>query len=325
MRIGLSVYGTMYGMGLHPKSTRPTIAPIQLMERARQLSLNGVEFPAQWLNDANVKNIKSFAEENNLYIVLDTAGYVADDLQLVLQLGARVGAETVRTVVGGAGFGGDRRPMRGRWPAFLQDIQNGLAEATKAAEHLGVNLAVENHQDLASEEILWLWETIASERFGINLDSGNPLATAEAPSTYFQSTNRAVKNVHLKDYTVHLSDEGYRLARCAIGQGVVPFPELFSMLSDNHPDMTMAIEMGALEARHTRLLADDFWPEYPARSARQLAEVIRFVRAFAKPTGDWRTPYERNESEEVIVAYEEHQLAVSIAYLTGCGIIPTAT
>ena len=117
----------------------------------------------------------------------------------------------MRTVVGGAKIGGDRRPLAGSWQLFLEEALAALREATKVAEHYGISLAVENHQDLASEELLWLCESIGSPHFGITLDTGNPLATAEHPLDFFRSVAPHVKNVHLKDYWIYLSEEGYRL------------------------------------------------------------------------------------------------------------------
>jgi hypothetical protein len=52
------------------------------------------------------------------------------------------------------------------------------------------------------------------------------------------------------------------------------------------------------------------------RSATQLVRVLRFAQANARPsTEDWRTPFERGEIAEAIVAYEEQQLAESLVYL----------
>jgi hypothetical protein len=174
---------------------------------------------------------------------------------------------------------------------------------------------VENHQDLASEELLWLCESIGSQRFGITLDTGNPLATAEEPLDFARRVAPYVKNVHLKDYWIYLSEEGYRLVRCPLGQGVINFPALFGILARVCPDITMSIELGALEARHIRVQADNYWPDYPSRSAAQLARVWHLVQANAKPPGDWRTPFERGEPVEAIIAYEEQQLAASLAYI----------
>ena len=315
MRIGLAVYGTTFSMGLHPASGRPTISARQLMDQALAAHLQGVEIPVSLLEGEDISAVARSARERGLFITLATGGYTAEPLSESISLAAQLGAETVRTVVGGAKIGGDRRPLAGRWQPFLQEVLTQLQEATATAEKAGVNLAVENHQDLASEELIWLCESIGSARFGINLDAGNPLATAEEPLDYFRRVAPYLKNVHLKDYAIYLSEEGYRLVRCPLGQGVIDFPALFKILASSCPDITMSVELGALEARHIRVLADDYWPDYPPRSAAQLAGVLRFVQAHARPIGDWRTPFEREEPAEAIIAYEQHQLAASLAYL----------
>lgn len=315
MRTGLAVYGTTFSMGLHPMAGRPRITAIELMEQALALRLRGVEIPVSLLQGEDISAVARAAKERGLFITLATGGYAAGPLIEAIQLGEQLGALTVRTVVGGAKIGGDRSPLAGRWQPFLQEVLVQLQEATVMAEKADIYLAVENHQDLASEELLWLCESIGSAQFGINLDTGNPLATAEEPLDYFRRVAPYLKNVHLKDYSIYLSEEGYRLVRCPLGQGVIDFPALFKILETACPDVTMSIELGALEARHIRVLAADYWPDYPPRSAAQLAEVLRFVQANAKPVGDWRTPFERGEAPADIIAYEQQQLAASLAYL----------
>jgi sugar phosphate isomerase/epimerase len=315
MRIGLSVYGTTFGMGIDLHSGRPTITPSRLIDKAIAVGLEGVELPASLMQGEDATAVAHYALERGLFITLETEGYDPGKLASAIDLGVRLGAGTVRTMVGGAKLGGDRRPLAGRWQSFLQEILAGLRQATLNAERAGVNLTVENHQDLTSEELLWLCQSIGSQRFGITLDTGNPLATAEEPVDFARCVAPYVKNVHLKDYQVSMSNEGYRLVRCPLGQGVVDFPALFGILSATCPHITMSIELGALEARHVRVLAADYWPDYPPRSAAQLAHVLHFVQDHAGPSGDWRTPFERNESVEAIIAYEDQQLAASLAYI----------
>jgi 3-oxoisoapionate decarboxylase len=315
MRIGLSVYGTTFSMGIHPASGRPPIGARQLMDQAITLGLEGVDLPITLLQDEETTALARYALEQGLFIALEASGYNPATLAEAIELGARLGAGTVRTMVGGAQLGGDRRPLAGRWQSFLQDVLASLREATSVAERAGVHLAVENHQDLASEELLWLCESIGSSRFGITLDTGNSLATAEEPLDFARRVAPYVKHVHLKDYSLYLSAEGYRLVRCPLGQGVVNFPALFEILAAAYPGVTISIELGALEARHVRVLADDYWPDYPPRSAAQLARVLRQVWSNARQAGDWRTPFERNEPVEAIIAYEEQQLAASLAYI----------
>jgi sugar phosphate isomerase/epimerase len=315
MRIGLAVYGTTFGMGIHPASGRAAFRPQQLLDMAISAGLKGVELPASWLHGEDVATVARYAHDREMFLTLETEGYDPGKLAGAIDLSVRLGAGTLRTIVGGAKLGGDRRPLAGRWQSFLLEVQAGLREASVIAEQAGVTLAVENHQDLASEELLWLYESISSPRFGITLDTGNTLATAEEPLDFTRRVAPYVKHIHLKDYWVYLSEEGYRLVRCPLGQGVVDFPTLFEIVAEVCPEVTMSIELGALEARHVRVLAEDYWPDYPPRSAAQLARQLRFVQANARPPEDWRTPFERNEPVEAIIAYEDGQLAASLAYI----------
>lgn len=313
--VGLATSGSVYSWGFRPDSGRQRITTREFMDQAVAYGLSGVELPARLLAEEDANEVSAYARERGLFITVDTGGFEPEALAEVIELAAAVGSATVRTLVGGAKIGGDRRPLAGRWKEFIDDVHAKLRIAATTAERAGVNLALENHQDLASEELLWLCESIDSPKFGITLDTGNPLATAEEPLDYVRRVAPYVKNVHLKDYWTWLTEEGYRLVRCPLGQGLVDFPDLLDVLGKDAPDATMAIELGALEARHIRVLAEDFWPDYPKRTPAQLAAALRVVQANARPAGDWRTPYEKGEPPEAIAAYEDRQLEQSLAYV----------
>lgn len=313
--VGLATSGSIYSWGLRPDSGRPRITPHEFMDLAAGFGLSGVELSERLLHGHDIEELRRYAAERGLIVTVDTGGFDPEKLAPAIETAAAIGAATVRTLVGGAKIGGDRRPLAGRWGEFLEQVHTGLRTATGIAERAGVNLAVENHQDLASEELLWLCETIDSPRFGITLDTGNPLATAEEPLDFYRRVAPFVKNVHLKDYWTWLTEEGFRLVRCPLGQGLVDFPYLLDVLEKNAPQATMAIELAALEARHIRVLADDFWPDYPTRSPAQLAAALRVVHANARPVGDWRTPYEHGEPPDAVAAYEDRQLEQSVAYI----------
>lgn len=319
MRIGLSVYGTIFSMGIHPAAGRAVITPLELMERAVAEKLAGVEIPFSLLHNKEIAPLVDYAREHNLFITIDTGSYDPAHLRDVIALGQQLGALTVRTVVGGAKLGGDRRPLAGRWQPFLADALEKLREATRYAEDAHINLAVENHQDLASEELLWLCESIDSPYFGITFDTGNPLATVEEPIDFTRRIAHFVKNIHLKDYWIYHSEEGYYLVRSPLGQGVIDFPTLLAILNEANPTLTAVVELGALEARHVRVLADDFWPDYPPRTAAQLAHVLRFVQDHARSGGDRATPFEQGAPAAEIAAYEEAQLAESLTYVHTLG------
>jgi sugar phosphate isomerase/epimerase len=297
---------------MHPDAGRPRITVREFVDFTAGLGLTGVEFPERMLEGEDIPALGKYAADKGMPVTLDTGGFDPEKLSAIIEQAQQIGARTVRTVIGGAKIGGDRRPLAGRWQPFMRDVLAKLKVATQTAERLRINLAVENHQDLASEELLWLCASIDSPYFGITLDTGNPLATAEEPIEYFRRVAPYVKNAHLKDYWIWHFAEGYRLVRCPLGQGYVDFPKLLEILP---AEVTLSVELGALQARNIRVLAADFWPDYPPRTAVELAAALRTVSDNAKADGDWQTPAERNESPEAIAKYEQDQLEQSVAYV----------
>ena len=85
-----------------------------------------------------------------------------------------------------------------------------------------MTLVIENHQDFTSRELVAFCDE-AGENVGIVFDTGNTFPVAEAPLDFTRVIAAKVLHVHLKDYRVQFTDEGYRLVRCAIGDGAVPF------------------------------------------------------------------------------------------------------
>ena len=88
----------------------------------------------------------------------------------------------------------------------------------------------------------------AGANVGVVFDTGNPFAVGEDPVAFARRAAHRIRHVHLKDYRAQFTDEGYRLVRCAIGDGAVPFGEISAVLSATGPALTASIEPGALEA-----------------------------------------------------------------------------
>jgi len=181
-----------------------------------------------------------------------------------------------------------------------------------------VSLAIENHQDFTSAELMAFCEE-AGEAVGIALDTGNSFPVAEAPLDFARTVAPRVRHVHLKDYRVQLTDEGYRLVRCAIGEGAVPFRELVEILGR---DLTASLEPGALAARHIRLFTAEWWRGYPPVDARQLAAALRAAQVNKLGEDeDHRTPWERGERGEALIRYERDMMRRSAANMRALGLM----
>jgi sugar phosphate isomerase/epimerase len=194
-----------------------------------------------------------------------------------------------------------------------------LARERPRALDAGVTLAVENHQDFGSEELLSIARE-AGDHAGVVLDTGNPLAVGEDPVAFARRVAPLVRHVHLKDYRAQFTEEGFRLVRCALGEGCIPFDEIRAVLEAQHPSLTASIELAALEARHIRLLTPEWRQGYPERRPGELDLALDRMRPTQHDPGDdVRTPWERGADAAVIIAYEMDHLRRSAAHLRALG------
>ncbi len=324
MRLNFTVYGSQYTYGWLPENSQ-LIGAQDFLHEAKRRRFSGVELSHRMLDglsDKELQAIRTMAEANGFELILSAFGTDCGFLVEQVRRAALIGATTVRTVVGGAQYGGDRRAFAGgRWKLFMQKVQHEFAAVLPHASAARVALAVENHQDVNSEDLLALCNHFECEYFGVVLDVANPLAVAEHPIDFAMGVMQYIKYVHLKDYRIYWSDVGYRLVRCPVGAGDIPLKEIIDMLNRHGKANSASLELAALENRHVRCFADDFWPEYPTRSAAQFARTIGWIRRTARPaTEEFRTPFELGASPEAITLYEESELRTSIeltAALTG--------
>ena len=153
---------------------------------------------------------------------------------------------------------------------MLAHARDTLTRESGRVGDAGLILAIENHQDLGSEELVAFTERLGPHA-GICFDTGNAFSVGEDPVAFTRRAAHRIRHVHLKDYVAQFTPEGYRLVRCAIGDGAVPFKEIASILEHEGTELAASIEPGALEARHIRLFTPEWWTGYhramPASSA----------------------------------------------------------
>ena len=129
-----------------------------------------------------------------------------------------------------------------------------------------------------------------------------------------------MRHVHLKDYRVQFTDEGYRLVRCAIGDGAVPVAAMLDILAARGETLTAVLEPGALEARHVRFLRPEWWSFYPPKPASGFAACLAAARVNRlADDADTRTPWERGE-DATIADYELAMIRRSAANMRALGL-----
>ena len=309
-QIGLNPYGLAYVLGLQGRGTpraNPRGRGLEgFIEIATELGAKTLEIFDPWLaamSDADLVALKARLAALGMTPIVSAGLATMGPLDSALRSARLLGACVVRLGLSPV-LEGSRNAWGDKWPALVASIRCDLRDWAPRAAAQGTVLAIENHQDFTSAELVEFCETYGPG-LGICLDTGNTFPVAESPESFTRRVAPFVRHVHLKDYRVQFTSEGYRLVRCAIGDGAVPFVALRDILAHHHTALTAVLEPGALEARHIRLLTPDWWTGYAPKPASELAACLAAAQRNRLPEeADFRTPWEKVLPGDTLIGYE---------------------
>ena len=326
LKVGLNPYGLAFHLGLQGGGTaraNPNGTGIGgFIAIARQIGAKTLELHGPWLHgmdSAALHALRQRIEALGMTPVVGT-GLAQETPERAIAAAAALGAKIVRLALTPVLCGG-RAELGGKWPELVAGVRAALRHWAPLAAGQGITLAIENHQDFRSTELVAFCQE-AGPGTGICFDTGNAFPVGEAPLDFARSIAAHVRHVHLKDYQVQRTPEGIRLVRCAIGDGAVPFAGIAVLLAQHHPSLTASLEPGALEARHVQLLRPEWWAMYPPLGADALAACLAATQLNSLADGaDFRTPGERGERAEILVEYARAMIRRSAANMRALGLM----
>jgi len=322
---GLNPYGLTYHLGLQGRGTpraNPHGAGLEgFIKLATDLGGKTLEIWEGWLNPmgpAELAALRQRLDGLGLTPVV-SSGLQHGDFDACLRAAEALGAGLMRFALTPI-LCGDRNAAGPRWQELVDGVRRRLADYAPRAAARDLVMVIENHQDFTSRELVAFCEEFGPS-VRIVFDTGNTFPVAEAPLDFTRVVAPYVAHVHLKDYRVQPTDEGYRLVRCAIGDGAVPFPELVAILAGHHRALPAVLEPGALDVRHVRLLTPDWWHGYAPKSAAELAACFKAARRNRLPEdADYRTPWEKGEDDS-LERYELDMIRRSAANMKTLGLM----
>lgn len=323
--MGLNPYGLTYHLGLQGHGT-PRANPEGrgldgFLAIAEELGVRTIEIFEPWLAALDSSGLSALCNRlDGLGMTpVISSGLQTCNMSSIVRSARGLGAHRVRFALTSV-LCGDRAALGERWPALVEEVRAKLRTAARGAAENGLSLVIENHQDFGSEELVALCEE-AGPNVGICFDTGNAFPVAEAPLDFTRRIAAHVHHVHLKDYRVQFTDEGFRLVRCAIGDGAVPFLAMAEILLAANPGLTAVLEPGALEARHVRLLRPEWWTGYAPKSAPSLAACLAAALTNHLPDdADYRTPWETG-TDRLVAQYELDMIRRSAANMRRDGVM----
>ena len=229
--VGLNPYGLTYTLGPARRghaARQPARRGPRRLHRHRHVARRADHRdPRPWLaamDDAALKALRRPARRH---------GHDARGQRRPRRMRAR-GCSTPPAAIGAPvdPHGPDHRPLRrprglrpAHWSELVGDGPRAPRRLAPRAADVGVSLAIENHQDFAAEELVDLCEEAGPAvrhllRHGQRVPGGRSAARLRPHGR----APRAPRPPQGLPRPVH--PEGYRLVRCAIGDGAVPFAEI---------------------------------------------------------------------------------------------------
>ena len=139
----------------------------------------------------------------------------------------------------------------------IKELSAILKDAVKVAEENNVKLAIENHIDYTTEEMLILMENVDSDYLGINYDTGNVLRMGDHPVESAKILSKYIIATHLKDISpVYGADPKTWnfFASMPLGDGIINIPEVIKTLEEVKYPGFYAVEIDYLHPKYNREL-----------------------------------------------------------------------
>lgn len=286
MKVGIDSYcyhrffGEVYP-DQQPPAKKMTVE--DFLKRAHELKVDGVSlescfFPSTdpgWFKELNARldeykfdRVYAWGHPDGLERGKNPAAY--QDMVNMIPYAQAIGAPVMRVVGSSLMF---RHEPHG---PQIKALVKMFKKAVKIAKDHGVKLAVENHIDFTSAEILQLLEQVDSEYLGLNFDTGNFLRLLDDPVAGMEILAPYVLATHVKDLmpdrTAKPTDWHF-FAGVPVGKGLIDNQKLAELLHKAKFKGFLAVEID-----HPHTDWTDREDEAVALSVKELKRIAKALK-----------------------------------------------
>jgi sugar phosphate isomerase/epimerase len=229
------------------------LTTFDLFELTVELGLDGLHLDdgvLETLATAYLQEVGAAAVERGLYLEynfsMDMGGMgigIQHDLDEAIETAIALGADIVKVSMD------LNRPRPVSASRFHPDVMehmksfaNRLKASAPAAEDAGINIAVENHCDSFSEEILWLLDRVDHPAVGACIDTVNALMVMEDPMQAIENLAPRAFTNHFRDDRIEFQRYGFKLTGAAVGEGDIDMKRAYDIIKNRSAMRRINIE-----------------------------------------------------------------------------------
>jgi sugar phosphate isomerase/epimerase len=217
------------------------MSTFELFDEALRLGLDGLHLDdgvLENLEASYLEEVNAAAKEHGLYLEynfsMDMGGMgigIQHDLDEAIATAENLGADIVKVSmdlkrprpVSGSRF---HPEVMAQMKSFASQLKASAAKADAA----GIRIAVENHCDSFSEEILWLLDRVNSPVVGACIDTVNALMVMEDPMQAIENLAPRAFTNHFRDDRIEFQRYGFKLTGAAVGEGDIDMKRAYEII-----------------------------------------------------------------------------------------------
>ena len=229
------------------------LTTFQLLDKLVELRLDGAHLDdgvLETLEKPFLNEVGAAARERGLYLEynfsLDLGGAgigIQHDLEGAIEVSQALGSDIVKMSMDLI------RPRPVAASRFHPDVVKQmrgvitlLKSAAPMAKNAGVRIAVENHCDSFSEEILWILDEVNSPQVGACIDTANAFHVTEDPMTAIRNLAPRAFTNHFRDDRIEFKRDGFRFTGTSIGEGDLDMKGAFEVIKTQSTMQRVNIE-----------------------------------------------------------------------------------
>jgi sugar phosphate isomerase/epimerase len=194
-----------------------------------------------------------------------------------LQCAKEAGAAVVRTVcLSGRRY--ETFTTAEQYRDFAKRSWESLKLAEPVAAKHDIQLAVENHKDWRTDELLDILRRLSSRYVGVTLDTGNSIALLEDPMEVIKAYAPFTFTTHFKDMGVAEYEQGFLLSEVPFGEGILDLKEAVTLIRRARPEARFNLEMMTRDPLRVPCLTRKYWATFESLPGRYLADTLAMVR-----------------------------------------------
>ncbi len=261
---------------------------MELLRHCHSIGAGGIQVGVKGWETSFAKSIRDEREKLGLYlegsISLPKSMDEVQSFEMDVKAAKEAGAKVLRT----ACLSGRRYETFGTREEYLKFKSEAIGSIKRAEPIVRkhkMRLAVENHKDWFSQELVEIIESIGSEWVGVTLDFGNNVSLLEHPMDVIRNLAPISFSTHVKDMAVKEYEDGFLLSEVPLGEGIVDLDEAVRLCKKGNKDINFSLEMITRDPLKIPCKEDKYWMTFDDIPRSQMDESLKLVReeSYQKP------------------------------------------